>query len=276
MEQTSARRPPLVAAFALILFGLGSTVLSAKTIEYKLDPALYGHLDQHDIDCKLVGCGPAAAANSFLFLQQNNSDLYKGGNTLVPKKSGAFDLVGVANELGGLMGCDASCSKGTLIEDFILGKIAYFDKHAPGTTKVEAEMNFAWRSAKPKPGGVSDGTKPTLGWLADQLKNKQDVELFVGSSDDKVQHYITLTGISFDDMTSKGSMWIVDPWDGKEHKIGIDGLTGGYIDTDYTVNGKAADFVYHAVAESPVPEPATWLLLVAGTSVLVFRRRRPE
>jgi hypothetical protein len=260
---------------SLVLAGLLVCASAAAVeVKYTLDPAQYGHLDQHDTDCKGVGCGPTAAANSFQFLQTRYASIYAGPRTLIGAPNPNTTLVQVANTLGGYMGCSATCGTGTLIEDFILGKLKYFDTYAAGTTEVHGQMNFAWRSATAKPAGIADSTKPTLAWLANEIKNGQDVELFVGSGDDKIQHYITLTGISFDDATNQGTMWIVDPWDGKEHNFAIDGLSAdGYIDTAYTIDGAAADFVYHAVAESPlpVPEPGSWLLMLAG-GLLLLRR----
>lgn len=262
--------------------------VTAKEVKVELDPALFGHLDQHNTDCPQVNCGPTSAANSFLYLQKAYPELYTGNTTLVPSKNGSFDLVGVANSLGATFmgGCPvANCpgQSGTLIEDFIIGKINFFKDHAPGTTVVEAQMNFEWRSdvattpdlkhPSAKPGTVQDKTKPTLDWLADQLRKGQDVELFMFNAG---EHYITLTGITFDDVTHQGNMKIVDPWTGTEKTIGIDGLTNGYIDTDYTLAGNRLDFVAHAVAESPipVPEPQALVLLLAGLVVLRVAVRR--
>ena len=281
---------PLFAGLWLAAALLGAAPASAKEVKVELDPALFGHLDQHDTDCPLVNCGPSSAANSFLYLQKANPNLYKGDATLVPTKNGGgFDLAGVANSLGAAYmggcagaGCGATPS-GTLIEDFIIGKMNFFKDRAPGTTVVEAQMNFKWRSdvattpdlknPSPKPALVQDSTTPTLTWLADQLRKGQDVELFMANGAN--QHYITLTGITFDDVTSKGNMKIVDPWTGTEKTIGIEGLTDGFIDTDYKIGAAGFDYVAHAVAESPVPEPQVFVLLLAGLVVLrVYGRRR--
>ncbi len=280
------------AAVLLLAFAAVPQPASAKEIKVELDASLFGHLNQADTNCPQVNCGPTAAANSFLYLQQRYPDIYSGANTLVPTRiGGGFDLVGVANSLGAayMGGCaGASCGatpSGTLIEDFIMGKINYFKDRAPGTTVVEAQMNFAWRSDQaatpnlknpsPKPADVIDNTKPTLDWIADQLRKGQDVELFMANGAN--QHYITLTGITFDDVTNLGSMKIIDPWTGTEKTIGIEGLSGGYIDTDYAIDGNGFDYVSHAVAESPlpVPEPGIYVLMLAGFGVVgMFARRR--
>ncbi len=282
MRQLRHLLSPLLATLCVTVL-LMAAPAAAKEVKFELDPAKFGHLDQHDTDCPNVNCGPASAANSFLYLQQAFPTIYTGNTTLVPTlQGGGFDLAGVANSLGAayMGGCaGASCGatpSGTLIEDFIIGKMGYFSDRAPGTTVVEAQMNFTWRDnatttpdlkhPSPKPALVQDGTKPTLAWLAEQLRKGQDVELFMANGAN--QHYITLTGITFDDVTNKGSMKIIDPWTGTEKTVAIEGLTNGYIDTDYTLDGGGFDFVAHAVAESPVPEPQVLLLLVCGLVVL--------
>ncbi len=283
----------LSAAVLLMALAAVPQPISAKEIKVELDASLFGHLDQHDTDCQLVNCGPTAAANSFLYLQQRYPDIYNGANTLVQTRiGGGFDLAGVANSLGSayMGGCaGANCGaipSGTLIEDFIVGKINYFKDRAPGTTAVEAQMNFPWRSDQaatpdlknpsPKPANVIDSTPPTLGWIADQLRKGQDVELFMANGAN--QHYITLTGITFDDVTNIGNMKIIDPWTGTEKTIGIQGLTSGFIDTDYAIDGAGFDYVAHAVAESPlpVPEPEMYVLMLAGFGVVgvIVRRRK--
>jgi len=129
-----------------------------------------------------------------------------------------------------------------------------------------------------EPTGIADSTVPTLQFLYDELKKDQDIELFMANGAN--QHYITLTGISDDSTTNIGKMWIIDPWGdeagndvtGKE--IAIEGLAGGFIDTGLVIDGNDFSYVAHAIATSPIPEPAAYLLLLAGLLMTIARAHR--
>ena len=105
-------------------------------------------------------------------------DIYK--TPLVGTTSGATptnaEQVDAANALAPKMGCCAT--KGTLIEDFILGKMEYVESKNKGVTSYKAQDSLAWRATPPtashpgtaKPDFVQDQTKPTLAFLATELK----------------------------------------------------------------------------------------------------------
>lgn len=289
----SSRRNVSLFSLLLVLSSLFSGItrpVHAEVFEYKLDAALFGHLNQRSTDCPNVNCGPTAAANSLMFLQNQYPLTYVGNTELIPTNNGVLDIKLVANSLGAayMGGCaGAACGAtptGTVIEDFVIGKQKYLADRAPGTTLVHGQMNFAWRddanirkTIGTKPAGIADSTVPTLQFLYAELKKGQDIELFMANGDN--QHYITLTGIRYDSATNTGKMWVMDPWGdaagndvtGKE--IAIEGLSDGFIDTGLVIDGNDFSYVAHAIATSPIPEPTAYLLLLAGLLVIARAHR---
>lgn len=263
------------------------TLLPAAIITATEDATKFGTLDQAVTNCPDVNCGPTAAVNSFVYLQNSYPGIYS--TPLVPTTHGMMptsdEQKAVANDLGTnfMKNCCGTSMNGTLIEDFILGKRDYLESKDRGATVYAAQMNFAWRTdpaggthpGTAKPAFVQDNTVPTLAFLSTELKAKEDVEAFLFSSGNgkEFNHYITLTGLSYDDTTNKGTMSFVDPLGGTRGTANLTGLIGGFIQTDYSLGGFNAEIV-HAVAESPIPEPATWFLLLSGLAGLTLRRRR--
>ena len=272
----------VMTAFTAML--LGTPSLHATTITANQDPGKFGTLDQGKTTCADLGCGPAAAVNSFVYLQTMFPDIYK--TPLVGTTSGATptnaEQVDAANALAPKMGCCAT--KGTLIEDFILGKMEYIESKNKGVTSYKAQDSLAWRASPPngshpgtaKPDFVQDQTKPTLAFLAAELKAGEDVELYISVFQTQPMkslgdHALTLTGISFDDATNTGSVSFVDPLGGTRGSAMITGLEQGFIKLDYKAPGVGGDFsvVFAAVAESPIPEPGTVTMVFTGSLLLL-------
>ncbi len=278
---------------AVTLALVASAAVEAKIVEVKLDPALFGNLDQKTTDCANTNCGPTSAINSFAFLQNQHPKVY--GTSLIPgtvvNPNGSYSypdgvLKNAANVLGAnpYMGTCLPCgpNDGTYIEDFILGKHDYLEKMAPGKTIYHAQMNIDWRE-KPdggthqgakKPDWVQDGTKPTLAFLSGELRKKQDIELFLAEGDK--EHYITLTGIKYDDVALTGNISFIDAWGGKPGSATFS-MEDGFIKTTYTLGSEGKTsiaFIAHAIAESPVPEPSVWVMLAAGMISLAVARSR--
>jgi len=239
-----------------------SPPLYGNTIESKEDPTKFGKLDQGRTTCSAMGCAPTAAVNSFVYLQNMFPGTYP--TPLVPHPPGmqptVEQLKTVANNLSGATFMKSSNETGTTIENFILGKRAYIESIDKGVTTYAAQVTLPW-SGTAKPGFVQDNTPPTLAFLAKELKAGEDVE--VGIATVRLGHFLTLTGITFDDTTNKGEFTFVDPNGGVEGKAMITGLRNGVIRTDYLLGGVRADIV-NAVAESPVPEPSSLVLFATG------------
>jgi PEP-CTERM motif len=237
------------------------------TITATADATKFGHLDQAATSCPLVGCGATSAVNSFVYLQ----NLYPGVYTtpLVPKAGATAtqaEMAAVANDLAQRMGTRPS---GTSIEDFILGKMAYLEAKNKGRTKYGAQLTLEWDSIAPKPGFVNDKTPPALSFIAAEIKAGEDVEAFLAGPAGR--HFITLTGISYDDQTNTGTLSFVDPLGGKDTTVNITGVDANkLIHIQYTFEGVLEDFVIASVVtESPVPEPSVVVLLGSALVGLV-------
>jgi len=249
--------------------------LHADMIRANLDPKKFGNLDQDNVP--IIGacaCGPTAAVNSFVYLQNMFPQIYN--KSLVPdtNKDGMLsqpEMAAVATILGGAAYMDTRPDiGGTYIEDFIFGKRKYLEEKVPGKTVYEAQISIKWgrpRAPKPepsngipKPGFVQDMTPARLGFIAQELKDGEDVEVFVEGP--RGSHYLTITGIIYDDTTNIGTTSFIDPATGMAGMAKILGLMGGIIQTDYQLGGNTS--LFHAVSESPVPEPSTVILFAIG------------
>lgn len=251
---------------------------------------VFGTLNQNNTACvgggMNQGCGPTAAVNSFVMLQNLYSNIY--GENLVPSSAAGnnptqAEMAAIADRLGdadadpiNYMGC-VQCN-GTFIENFIYGKQTYIESRVPNRTTYRAVVadGFTWRNNPGgtvgynnggQPGYVTRGA-PTATWIATELSHGEDVEIFVGYNAGGA-HYLTLHSISFDDATNMGTIGFVDPATGAAGTSNITGLSGGYM----TLNYGGGSTLFHAVSESPAPEPGTWVLMAIGTAALLLRAR---
>jgi hypothetical protein len=288
----------LLAAAVIAVFA-GCTQAKADNVITGMENAnLFGNLNQGDTDCPMVACGPTAAVNSFVYLQNRYPNIY--GNKLVPKGANAaqqyMNMQMVANTLGGADYMNTcNCGNGTFIEQFILGKQKYLDTMAKNATTYGAEDTFAWRTTLPdgskvaaKPPYVQQNTAPTGQWLVDQLKAGEDVELFVNGS--MGNHYITLTQMTYNLDKNTGSFMFIDPNQVNNKMAGAPVVSMGMItgldatDSDILFTSASVSAylgtglnIVNAVSESPVPEPATYAVLSVGfLAIGAILRRRPR
>jgi hypothetical protein len=263
------------------------TPLSAAVLSASIDPSMYGDLDQDNVpamgDC---ACGPTSVVNSFVYLQNEAPNVYGNGQGLVPYAGLAptqAEQAAVATTLQGAGYMDAT--GGTYIEDFIFGKVKYLEDNYPGKTRYAAQVSLDWREGPkpmgatdwpthaeehPQPDWVQDETPASLAFIYEQIKDREDVEIFIGGG--VGAHYLTVTGITYDDATNTGSLSYIDPADGMAATSDILGLDMGRIKFEY--NGRMDALIFHAVSESPIPEPAAIALLVIGLVGLCALRRR--
>lgn len=257
----------LVVVAALV--GAISVPSSALALSIQLDPAQFGHLDQALVPGCTSGaginnaCGPTAALNSLVFLENRYPQIYD--HLLIPQQQGNTtqqNQIAVGETLACLMSCNSTT--GTLINDFVRGKKDYIEGQAPGLTVYQ------------------DFADPTFNFLFTELSHGEDVELLFGfynSVDGALTrvggHYVTLTGISSATNDGNGSISFVDPAGGiNQNNIATFLAADGTIRTTAYNGDVTVTILDWAVSESPVPEPASFLLFGSGLAMLAVWRRR--
>lgn len=291
-----ARVLPRLATHVLLLAGAlllpAGTAFAGQVLVGQDSADDYGMLNQRAItggcDNPEAACGPTATVNSFLYLQNRYPDIY--GTRLVPDAAHPEQTV---VDLAPMMGC--VCGSGTTLAGLLAGKRAYIEggtdalgvKHtgvAPGTTTFESQED---------PGSIA--------WLVEQLAKGQDIELIYGhyvKQDDgsfvrNGGHWVTVTGVTYNDNNDNNAfdagdtpanLSFVDPYGADNTTIqggifrGNVAMAPGLVDTGsfgdlLNISGLSGGNNYKLidgwVAESPIPEPATLILL--GASLLILR-----
>lgn len=262
----------LSALFCCNIF-LSAFNVQADTWTIEKDWTLYGDLNQNLIPgIGSMACGPTAAVNSFVYLENQYADIY--GHNLIPDSDGdgiyheTEDLIAVAQILASPLYMNMDMVNGTFADNFIFGKWAYIEDNAPGTTTYQAQNFWDWsRPPVGQPDWV-DQTIPTWDFLYDQLVACEDVEILINGD---FNHYLTLTSLFWDDVTNSGMIDYIDPWTGL-WSISTLGLgSDGFLYTDY---GGGSSYISMAVKESPVPEPGTILLMGIGLLGFACRLRK--
>ncbi len=264
----------------------------AATITESIDPNLFGNLDQGKTNCPFLGCGPTAFTNSLAYLQTKFKNIY--GELLIPDTNNndtidEAEMISVANDISQnyMKNCSNNVCSSTKIEDFIIGKTNYIESKVPEKTNYKAQIGIEWGFQPPhnndigtKPDFVQDQTIATLDFIAKEIKEEEDLEIFIGNNTGLmgVAHYLTVTGISYDDTNNTGTISLIDPLGGVQITKNIVGLSNGFIELDYQLNGQNT-FVAHAVSESPkLPEPSAMagllMLGIIGTASTLKRKQK--
>lgn len=287
---------------------VASLPLTARADLYNIqkDPTLYGNLDQDDIpQGGQYMCGPTAAVNSFIYLQNAYPATYD--TSLVPMGSaGGLDLDGnnipgeyyddmiaVAQTVGSPVNMNTlpvlqggGC--GTWDDMFIYGKSNYIESVLPNKTIYAAQLKSQWAWAgRPvpetppiaKPLWVQDLTQPDGIFLFNELNDCEDVEILIVDGD--WGHYLTVTGLVWNDGNGdqliqgaeNASVLYIDPVTGLPGVSPIGGQTipGDPIRVSYGAFPQAE--LVMTVSESPIPEPMTLSLLALG-ALAVLRKRK--
>jgi hypothetical protein len=285
----------------------------AGPIDYSAseDAATFGHLRQADLrNCGTLagtGCGPTAAANSFLFLESQYPSVYR--HTLIPTDPPDLDLNGVIDTYDGLIFAGNSlslniymktcCNQTTLRDDFFFGKQRYIEDRVPSVTIYEVMDDPALNTLDPN--GNFDASNlppgfhaqaPTPQFLSANLKAGEDIEILL-TRDNGTRltfgHYVTVFGLQWIDHDMDGrispadgraTLSYIDPAQTAGHQEQMRPLlqrANGLLAIRNEATGVESDIRF-AVKESPrpelVPEPSSLLLVVSGLSVILVLRTR--
>ncbi|MCG3124869.1 MAG: hypothetical protein GIKADHBN_03366 [Phycisphaerales bacterium] len=262
---------------------------TAGLVKFELDISKFGKV-------KNVGnqCGPTSTANSFAFLQNTYTEVYTGDNRIIRDKDGAITddaaktrdalAQGWGDKTGGRAGMGVD---GTSVKKWWASKVAWLEDWAPGKTYFDGQL-YNEKDAKnwTKGGGVED-CYPTFQFLWDALNHGADIELNVIDVPFKKAHALTLVGMSFED-TNNDKKWaapeklymkFIDPNDPEQkNKDNIQPVqlsvgTDGRFEFKWWQD-QGQWYVDSALTETPVPSPASWLLVSVAAGITAYRRRR--
>jgi hypothetical protein len=294
------RRLRKLGLVAVAVCLLAATAQAATEYCIEKDIALYGNLDQDDIPgIGVCACGPTAAVNSFVYLQNAYPNVYD--SLLVPGQGQDLDndgdvdsyddMIAAAQALGAPGYMNTKCPGGTWDDMFIYGKYQYIVDNAPGSTVFAAELSstWGWAGQRPpdeippidKPDWVAQNTTPTWQFIFNNLVACEDVEILINEGD--WGHFLTVTSFCWTDADDDGiidpeesaALDYVDPCNGGQGLSPIwQESLGGPILISYGTFSRAQ--ITMAVKESPIPEPLTVLGVMLGVSSLAayIRRRR--
>ena len=259
----------ILLGLASQLFGAFAQFAHAQAFNFFYNDAArfakYGQ-QENNLPCVPTGaCGAVAAINSFYFLQIQYPGIYD--NMLLPNRTGNTDPIDATNfaVTGWQVGANprrlgyydpARPTPGDP-KKFLDTKMDWINDYAPGTTVFEA----MWDDSQgfPASGGV-----PTIDFLARQISAGEDVEFFIKGD---LYHVLTLTGIACDNGNVNCRVTYQDPNDPTTmQNTNVTFGAGSRLEFNY---GGNAVYISAAYAESPVPEPSTFVLLISGVGGLI-------
>ena len=297
-----------IAIFLLaLMLIIGLTSSNTQAIPW--DPIdkgvdLYGNLNQQNVSdiWGNVACGPTAAVNSFVYLQRKYPGIYD--HKLVPDQDGDLknytqaEMAAVAKDIGENY-MNTVVDNETWFDWFVYGKREYIEDKIPGMTIYEAQYSWSWNDRPPPgdpnyngpydlpsgsvPDWFENSTNPTAEFIYDELKDCEDVEILITGD---YNHYLTLYGFSWDTTGGAnglggGVMNFMDPWRNVKDVPALPGNADIWFDgIELKTNYKGGtSMISGVISESPVPEPATIILLGSGLLGVGYqfrKKKRPE
>ncbi|MGO8703227.1 MAG: PEP-CTERM sorting domain-containing protein [Candidatus Brocadiia bacterium] len=274
-----------IAVFAAGLFLFARAGLA---VDYTVDEttiAAFGDVGQNQVGPNGTSgnnfCAPTATINSFTWLTNAYPGTY--GDLLM---GGQATWVAAGQLLAGGNFMQTDPNTGTSVANWINGKYNYIQTYAPGSTIFQG-MSSLGTGGQP----WVQAANPTANFLLQMLQYGEDVEIGIVPAAGGTGHVLTLSSIDWDDANNNsifdaGDTLSIDGLD----PAGSDGLgtSASTFDLDLspatvaggplTVSGGDGG-VYNgyalkvALAESPVPEPATLSLFFAGCGAAALLRR---
>jgi hypothetical protein len=312
MKKFRALSKALLLCLAILL-GLTAAAQADSFIVYEgdslTDVSRFGNLSQqHQIilnEYGNYGCQVTAYVNALVYLQKAYPSIY--GTSLLSGYS-ADTLATAAVTLGRADYMNVYVTKdsngnitgaGSRFRDQVWGVYNYIEAQAPDRTDYGAQMIpvpdmkdgyplGGWTQARPQPIWVSKGNAyPTEAFLYNALSNSQGLvicwnELYPNGQLNLsgASHLLTVTGLTWDSITKKGTLYFIDPSVGTQRYSSFRQVGDGSLWLDY---GEDADHtpwkkstgenwwysgdvrITLALAEGPaVPLPSTLLLLGSG------------
>jgi hypothetical protein len=214
-----------VAADPILKFGVGPAAAGDYgTLEQKFVTSCGGTPNPVNHG---FACGPAAAVNSFVFLQKTFPTVY--GKQLVPEIDRTKpandlngdgrvdtydDMIAAATELATATFMNTVVRRTTLRTEFYTGKRKYFEGDTTTTGKVPGKTTYSVMDDSELdrldhlafPAGTPDLVRKPPNWefFVNALKKKQDIEILISQDNGTTlteAHYLTVTGIEWDDTT---------------------------------------------------------------------------
>jgi hypothetical protein len=244
----------------------------------------YGQVE--NTDCGVGGiCGAAEAENSFIFLSNYYKKVYSGtkltagsqtGNDAQAKAAKDFGVNGWT--AGGTMYAGYYKRTGTATGDYSSTLADWFLSFAPGTSTISSFTN---------------GTRGMVlldDFLAPELKQHEDLELFIFTPDMKSGHVISPYSLTYDPTNPNGcpvcTIRYQDPNSpNKKQSAKVTVNSDGYLqffdkstfDANVIITAAFNVIITAAFSESPkhaVAEPAALAMLGGGLGLLGWFRRR--
>jgi hypothetical protein len=252
------RRQIIAVAIAVLLSFTGRSAWGIFNVQE--NAGYFGTLNQHSLQYSYpslgtgsnnMACGPSAATNSLIYLQNAFPSSY--GNNLILSAGHDMDNDGsyttydnwIYTSGSGLASSsymNTTLANGTWHDDFIWGLYKYVENKVPGMTSYSAEDYWSptyWGNPPatyPPPSWVI-GTTPTWDFLYNALNNSADVQVLF-SYVNGGGHFVSITGMTWDNVQNSGTLNFMNPWDGQFESTNIR-LSSGRMYTDYGGSNKS-------------------------------------
>lgn len=284
----NAVRRTLAIATLFAAQALASAPAFADLLTYLLPFAKFGTVENTDCGAQKGICGAVASMNSYTYLLTQYPQFY--GNTIKPIDQGSFANQTDAAKAWAVNGWTAPNGTarmgfyprpGTAGFDFWHTKIDWLEDWAPGRTVYEAFV-FTTQDVTTwaRPGGLTAGY-PTWDFLLREVRDGEDIELFLKQVNGAPYHVVTLTGLEIDDRDPTIRFIRYqdpnDPTREKRERLTFNATAGRWEFADQLTFGGNRVFIEAAFSESPVvPLPAAAWLMLSGFALLWSFQRGSE